>query len=98
MGYRVEYVPERKSQKGRGHPLRLLVLTGLCLAAFLLLVNLFWPQGAQTLRSLLLPEKAAVTAAALEELAQELQAGQSSSGALEDFCWRVFQEAGFAAG
>jgi len=90
MSYRVEYQPAGQAKKGGS---RLIALTALCLLLFLLLLNGFWPRGAQVLREWVLPGDAAVTAAALEELAVELKSGEPISGALEDFCRRVMAEA-----
>ena len=94
MGYRVEYGPGEEKGAGSGRLFRVGVMTAFCFAAFLLLVGTFWPQGARALREILLPGDAAVTAAALEELTQELKAGQGLGQALEHFCRMIFQEAG----
>ncbi len=92
MSYRVEYQPVKQRKKGGS---RLIALTALCLLLFLLLVNGFWPRGTQVLREWVLPGDAAVTAAALEELAVELKSGEPISGALESFCRRIMAEAEF---
>ena len=93
MGYRVDYGPGNSEHKGNNSLSRVLVLTAVCLLVFLLLVNSFWPRGAEVLRSFLLPGDAAVTAAALEELSAELQNGEDISSALESFCRKIIQNA-----
>ena len=96
MGYRVDYQPVKKVRLAEKRHSRVLALTGLCLLLFFLLVNSLWPQGAQTLREILIPGDAAVTTAALEDFAQELGAGETLRSALETFCRRILQEAEFA--
>lgn len=93
MGYRVEYQQVKKARRGEKRTSRLAALTVLCLFLFLLLVNGFWPRGAEALRDLLLPGDAAVTVAALEDLALELRTGEELSSALENFCRKVVSEA-----
>lgn len=93
MGYRVEYQQVKKVRGVEKRTSRVAALTALCLLLFLLLVNGFWPRGAEVLRDFLLPGDAAVTAAALEDLALELQTGEELSGALEHFCQKVISEA-----
>lgn len=90
MGYRVEYeTPGQVPKKEK----RVVMLTAVFLVLFLLLVNLFWPQGAVLLRELALPGDAAITAAALEDLAADLGNGLEISDALESFCRKVIHEA-----
>ena len=93
MGYRVDYGPVKQERKGRSSISRVLMLTAVCLLVFLLLVNSFWPRGAQVLRSFLLPGDAAVTAAALEDLSAALRNGEEISSALENFCRKVMDNA-----
>lgn len=98
MGYRVDYPSARKGRGAEKPPLRLAALTALCLLIFLLLVNGFWPAGAQALRDFLIPGDTAVTVAALEDLAAELRAGEALPDALESFCRRVIAEAALDPG
>lgn len=83
MGYRVTYgTPEHKK----------ISLTGavaVWLAVFLLLVGLFWPEGTQTLRELLIPGDPYVTTAALEQFAGEIHAGANWREALSRLGQRV---------
>ncbi len=93
MGYRIEYPPIRKLRRQEKRTCSRAALTGICLLLFLLLVNGLWPRGAEVLRELLLPADAAVTAAALEDLAVELKAGEAVSSALTSLCRKLFQGA-----
>jgi len=93
MGYRVEYQSVRKVRGVEKRTSSLPALIGLCLMLFLLLVGSCWPRGAQVLRGLVMPGNPSVTAAALEDFALELKAGEALPSALEGFCRRVIQEA-----
>lgn len=93
MGYRVEYQPVKKVRGAEKKTSRAAALTALCLVLFVLLVNGFWPRGQAVLRQLLVPGDAAVTVAALEDLAQELRSGEALPSALESFCRKVTREA-----
>ena len=92
MGYRVVYTAVKTPSRRGSRAARVAVLTGAFLLLFLFLVNGFWPRGKQALQELLLPGNAAVTAAALEELAAELGEGEELSAALEEFCRRVIRD------
>lgn len=95
MSYRVEYSASgivRKEIKRKNG--RILLLTAVCFLIFLLIVGGFWPRGAQALREMLLPGDSAVTAAAWEELTQELHAGAPVGSAVENFCREIFANAG----
>lgn len=95
MGYRVEYstsgIKRKEIQRKNG---KILLLTAACFLVFLLIVGGFWPRGVQALREILLPGDSAVTAAAWEELTQELHAGASVGSAVESFCREIFANAG----
>lgn len=93
MGYRIEYQPVKKVRGMEKRISRLGALTAVCLLLFLLLVSAVWPQGASAVQSFFLPGDAAVTAAALEGLTADLQAGVGWSDALELFCIRVIEGA-----
>lgn len=98
MSYRVEYEPVKKVRNVEKRVVRVPALTASCLLLFLLLVNGFWSQGREVLREILLPGDAAVTAAALEEFAQELKMGEPLGDAVEGFCRTVIEEAGIGQG
>ena len=85
MGYRVDYKPMKKVRGAEKHRVRLPALTGMFFLLFLLLVNMFWDEGTTVMRELLFPERAAVTAAALETLVQELKAGETLKDTVSAF-------------
>lgn len=93
MGYRVEYetVPKvrRMEQKRSGTA----ALTAMFFVVFLLVTSLLWPEGREVLREIFLPGDPAVTVAALETLADELQTGAQLGDALENFCQSIAREA-----
>lgn len=93
MGYRVDYQPVKKVRGAEKRTSKIPALTALFLVLFLLLVNGFWPRGAEVLKEVLIPGDPAVTVAALEDFATELKAGENLSGAWEAFCRRVIGEA-----
>lgn len=95
MGYRVEYQPIKKVRNAEKRKAGLPALVGMCLLLFLILVNSVWPRGSEVLQRLIFPGDAAVTAAALEELATELHAGEELLSAVETFCRKVIQNAQF---
>lgn len=97
MGYRVDYQPVKKVRGVEKRTARLPALIAVCLVLFLLLVNCTWPRGAQVLRGLFFPGDAAATAAALEDFAMELKAGEELPSALESFCRSVIREAELAS-
>lgn len=93
MGYRVEYQPVKKVRGVEKRTSRVPALTALFFLLFLLLVNGFWPQGAEILREILIPGDPTVTVAALETFTQELQTGEELSIAFEDFCRTILEGA-----
>lgn len=93
MGYRVEYQPIRKIRNAEKRRSMAPALTGLCLLLFVFLVNSMWPRGAEVLRGLVFSGDTAVTAAALEEFAVELGAGEELSSAFVSFCRTVIENA-----
>ncbi len=92
MSYQVVYPGGQEKQPKKKPTSFVLMLCG-CILAFVLLTARFWPEGAQVMQQLLLPGDAAVTAAALEDFAAELQAGEQLSGALENFCRSILENA-----
>lgn len=76
VGYRVEYGPRKRRGPGVAGA------AAVWLVVFFLLVGLFWPQGARTLRGLLTPGDPAVTAAALERFAGEVRSGEPLEAAV----------------
>ena len=75
MGYQVEYPPFARSDGYPKRISRISALTVLFLILFCLLVNSAWPRGAEVLKQLLFSEELVISAAALEDMAQELHSG-----------------------
>ena len=89
MGYRITYEPVKKVRGAEKRHSSAAALAGIFFLLFVRLVNLFWPRGAAALRELALPGDGAVTAAALEDFAEDLGSGLPISEAAEDFCRRI---------
>lgn len=70
----------------------ILMLTCLFFIFFLLMINIFWQDGAQTLRQMLLPFEEN-TIAAFEELVTDLSSGTALSDAVTAFCQDVIGHA-----
>lgn len=93
MGYRVDYVRGKKIRRsGAGARKAVLAAAALLLVVIFSLTG-FRSQGARILAELTIPGNAAVTAAALEDLAWNLHAGEDVSWALEEFCRAVIYAA-----
>lgn len=88
MSYRIDYQPTKKVRQLEKRTVPGAALAGVCVVLVLLALSL-WPRGAEALRSLLIPGDAAVTVAALEDLAGDLRAGEGVQEALEGFCRQV---------
>lgn len=96
MGYRIEYQPGMKLRRQMGYYPRRAILTVVFLSIFLITVVLTWPRGKEVLKRMLFSGDIAVTAAALEDMTSDLQAGMPFSDALEEFCVHVITESEFA--
>lgn len=94
MSYRIDYPQSVEMPTKRKRSFKLPALTLLFFLSFLLLTACFWNQGAQALRSFVLPGDAAVTAAALQDLTAALKTGEPFVNAFADFCHQVIQGAG----
>ncbi len=90
MSYQVVY-PGNPEKRPKKKPVPFSLMLCGWLLAFVVLTVRFWPEGAQVMQKLLLPGDAAVTVAALEDFAAELQAGEQLSGALENFCRSILE-------
>ena len=90
MGYRVVYSPEREANsvqtQGGGNKLLFSMAFFLLFLAFTVFL---WPEGRAALQKLLFSGDAAVTTAALENLAWELEMGEPIAEALEEFCREI---------
>lgn len=92
MSYRIDYQPMKKVRGLEKRTAPRSALAALCFLLFLVLTLSFWPRGAEALRALVIPGDAAVTVAALEDLAVDLRAGENVQSALEGFCRQVAGE------
>ena len=92
MGYRVIYGddPFEKTKIRKG---RLVAMTAACLLAFSVGVRCIWPQGAESLKQMMMPQKTATTAAFVQMTA-DLRAGESLGDAVKAFCRSVVEGAG----
>ncbi len=90
MAYYVEYGPKQpRKSKDTGRAVRVQAMAAAFFLLFAMLVRQFWPEGAEKLRDFLLPGKASVTQAALEDLASEMQDGSDVREALTAFCQQI---------
>ena len=91
MGYRVIYGEDPfvkpKIRKGR-----LAAMTAACLLAFSAGVRCIWPQGAESLKQMVLPKETATTAAFVQMTA-DLWEGESVKDAVTAFCRSVVEGA-----
>ena len=90
MSYQVVY-PGNQEKQPKKKPVPFALMLCGCILAFVVLTVCFWSEGAQVMQKLLLPGDAAVTVAALEDFAAELQAGEQLPGALENFCRSILE-------
>lgn len=97
MGYRVEYVTVKKVRGLENRVSRLATLTAIFLLLFLFLAGSLWPEGEEVIKRLFFPGDPAVTAAALEKLTGELQAGADVTGSLRNFCLQILKGAELAS-
>lgn len=92
MSYRIDYQPMKKVRGWEKRTAPKSALIAFSVLLVLVLTFSLWPKGAETLRVLVIPGDAAVTVAALEDLAVDLRAGESVQSALEGFCRQVAGE------
>lgn len=96
MGYRISYEPIKKLRGAEKRRTRIGALVGIFFLLFLLMVNLFWAEGAAVLRELVMPGDAAVTALALEEMSENLKEGIPLQEAVEGFCRSIWENGIFS--
>lgn len=84
MGYRIEYDGRagKYEVKPEGKRLPMILLCAGVLVAALCL----WPQGAQKLRSFLIPGEDTVTVQAFQNMTDDLRSGATVGEAVEAFC------------
>lgn len=90
MAYRIEYgAPFEGKQTIKSGWGRAAGMALVCFALFLLLTELFWPEGRAALREALIPGDNAVTAGAFDELVRNVRAGEAFSDAAAEFCREI---------
>ena len=91
MGYRVIYgdAPFVKPKIRKG---RLVVMTAACLLAFSMGVRCIWPQGAESLKQMLMPKETATTTAFVQMTA-DIWEGEPIRDAVTTFCRTVVEGA-----
>lgn len=87
MSYRVEYGPAIPAKYiKRRSPVRLQIMTAVCLLLFSFAVRQFFPAGTQKLRTFLLPAEHSVTQEALTAFMGDLRKGEPLSNSFTAFC------------
>ncbi len=87
MGYRIDYDRGNgKFEISEVHPWRFLLMLAGTLSLFFFLAVHFWPDGAEVIRSFLIPGEDAVTVQAFQTMTDDLRSGASVSDAVEGFC------------
>ena len=87
MGYRIVYGEDPFAETGKRKSHLRSMTAGFALA-FVILVRLFWPQGSDVLRTVLLPRESA----AFVQLTEALRAGEPLGDAVTAFCQRIVEE------
>lgn len=94
MGYRIEYDKGSKAYEVRKeHSLRFPVMVASCLVLFFLLTWVFWPEGVELLREMVIPGDNAVTTQAWDTMVDSLKSGASVSDAVTVFCREIIHGA-----
>ena len=84
MAYRIVYGPEKKAPENRMRRIRMMTAGFFLLGC--ILTRLFWPDGLQVMREVLLPGELSVTEQAFSQLVSQLQGGEPVGTAVETFC------------
>ena len=94
MGYRIVYGGEVQKKaiprKGSGN---LRLLTALFMLVFILSVKIWWNEGAEQLRSILIPGELSATEAAFSGLVSDLREGEGIRESVTAFCQMIIQNA-----
>lgn len=89
VGYRIEYDSTGAKMRRIGlskEKRRVILIVGVLIITVLIMA---FPAGRLWIRDLLLPGNEAVTAAALEDFAEDIRQGQSFGQAVEAFCREI---------
>ena len=82
----MDYPGKPVRKQFRSGILRICILTGVCFAVFLVLVEAFWPEGSHFLRETVSYTRNIIPVSALEVFAEDLRVGDSVFHAFRDFC------------
>lgn len=85
MAYQINYLSENQKMES-GTCIRRVILTTAFLMCFVWLVSVFWPDGKELLKQLLIPGNPASAMKAAEVFAAELGSGYSLVDAARNFC------------
>lgn len=92
MGYRIDYgQPSDRKYPVLSSRRPLPALLCGALALFVLLTSLYWPEGREALRDLLIPGDAAVTAEAFAAMLENVRAGEDVQDAVTVFCREILE-------
>lgn len=91
MGYRIDYQPVRKLRGLEKRHHTVAAMTGLCFLLFLFGVEILWPEGWALLQQVVFSGDTSVTAAAMENLAGNLENGLSVREAITGFCRQILE-------
>ena len=86
MGYRIIYAEERKKPENRNNQFRLRTLVALCLLVFSLTVKIFWPEGTQKLREVIIPAGMTQTQEDFQTMLHAIMTGEPVMDAVTAFC------------
>lgn len=94
MAYKIIYDSgEKKYEVYSQNPSRFPLMLAASLIGFSVLTFLFWPEGAQELKNILIPGNDAVTLQALESMKHNLQDGAKLTEAISSFCREIIHGA-----
>ena len=92
MGYKIVYgSPPEEGERSVSRWGRIRLLTAVFLLILILGARLFWPEGTELLRQVLLPEEAGVTQTAFSQMVTQLQQGEPFGQAVAGFCQYVVE-------
>lgn len=89
MSYRIQYSSPYAAPCKKQSKIRLPLLTVLCFLLFLMLVNTFWPQGAEYMAEKMAALRQSAAVMALDRLAEDLFRGEPLSAAFSEFCYGI---------
>lgn len=93
MGYRIEYgQPSDKKYPMPSRCSRLPWMVCGALLLFSLLTNLYWPEGREALRNLLIPGDPDVTTEAFAVMIEEVRTGEDFGDAVTSFCREILND------